>query len=205
MLEKANYTYKYAVIWRARQPTHLPVICSIPVSYTHLDVYKRQAYQACENAGYSIASLDNSDTGVFIGNSASEYYRLTNTGDALLITGNSSPFICGRLSYWLNLKGPSMMINTACSSSLVALHTACASIREGACSMALVGGVSLFLIPESQNGVWETIGITSCDKRCKPFDASANGIVKGEGCGVAVSYTHLDVYKRQAGLTAMWF
>lgn len=149
-------------------------------------IFLEVAYQACENAGYSIASLDNSDTGVFIGNSASEYYRLTNTGDALLITGNSSPFICGRLSYWLNLKGPSMMINTACSSSLVALHTACASIREGACSMALVGGVSLFLIPESQNGVWETIGITSCDKRCKPFDASANGIVKGEGCGVVL-------------------
>lgn len=149
-------------------------------------IFLEVAYQACEDAGYSIASIDNSDTGVFIGNSASEYYRLTNAGDALLITGNSSPFICGRLSYWLNLKGPSMMVNTACSSSLVALHTACASIREGTCSMALVGGVSLFLIPESQNGVWDAIGITSRDKRCKPFDASANGIVKGEGCGVVL-------------------
>lgn len=69
-------------------------------------IFLEVAYQAFEDAGYSIASLDNSDTGVFIGNSASEYYRLTNAGDPLLITGNSSPFICGRLSYWLNLRVP---------------------------------------------------------------------------------------------------
>ena len=95
------------------------------------------AYQACENAGYSIASSTTSDTGVFIGNSASEYYRLTNTGDALLITGNSSPFICGRLSYWLNLKRPqhddqySLLILSGCVTYRLRLHTR-GSVQHGA-------------------------------------------------------------------------
>jgi acyl transferase domain-containing protein/acyl carrier protein len=148
-------------------------------------------WEAIENAAYAPEQLQNSVTGVFIGIYFHDYNRLMwEAGeaapiDAFCATGNANSIAAGRLSYTLGLKGPSLAIDTACSSSLVSVHLACQSLRLGECNMALAGGVSLLLAPDS------TIALSKAkmldpDDRCKTFDAEAKGFVKGEGCGIIV-------------------
>jgi acyl transferase domain-containing protein len=148
-------------------------------------------WEAIENAAYAPEQLQNSPTGVFIGIYFHDYNRLMwEAGeaapiDAFCATGNANSIAAGRLSYTLGLKGPSLAIDTACSSSLVSVHLACQSLRLGECNMALAGGVSLLLAPDS------TIALSKAkmldpDDRCKTFDAEAKGFVKGEGCGIIV-------------------
>ncbi|MBD0314472.1 MAG: polyketide synthase, partial [Microcoleus sp. T3-bin5] len=148
-------------------------------------------WEAIENAAYAPEQLQNSATGVFIGIYFHDYNRLMwEAGeaapiDAFCATGNANSIAAGRLSYTLGLKGPSLAIDTACSSSLVSVHLACQSLRLGECNMALAGGVSLLLAPDS------TIALSKAkmldpDARCKTFDAEAKGFVKGEGCGIIV-------------------
>jgi acyl transferase domain-containing protein len=105
--------------------------------------------------------------------------------DAYYCTGNDFSFASGRLSYTFGLRGPSIALDTACSSSLVAVHLACQSLRAGECRMALAGGVSLMLSPELHIFLSKA-GALSPDGHCKAFDASANGMGRGEGCGVIV-------------------
>jgi acyl transferase domain-containing protein len=105
--------------------------------------------------------------------------------DAYVSTGNAYSIIANRLSYLLDFKGPSFVVDTACSSSLVAVHLACQSLRNQECHLALAGGVNLILSPMG-NIALSKFGMISPDGRCKTFDASANGIVRGEGCGVVV-------------------
>ena len=93
--------------------------------------------------------------------------------------------LANRLSYLLDLRGPSVSIDTACSSSLVALHLACQSLRQGECDLAFAGGVSLMITPELSIALSKW-GFLAEDGRCKTFDARANGFVRGEGCGVVV-------------------
>ncbi len=142
---------------------------------------------ALNDAGISKESINGSDTGVFIGNSQTEYAQFqfaipelvnihTMTGSALGISAN-------RISYIFNLKGPSITIDTICSSSLLSLHYACMSMDRGDCSMALVGGVNLILTPYSSIGL-SKLGLLAPDGRCKSFDASANGIARSEGAAV---------------------
>src|SRR5205823_1926974 len=128
-------------------------------------------------------------TGVYIGISMSKYGnrqlreparigRYTPTGNALSVTAN-------RVSYVLDLHGPSVALDTACSYSLVATHLACQALRGGECDLALAGGVTLLLDPEITMGLGKA-GMLAADGRCKPFAATADGYVRGEGCGVLV-------------------
>ena len=146
-------------------------------------------WEALERAGQSPDSLFGSRTGVFLGISNSDYYRMLLNDvpniDAYVSTGNALSVAGGRLSYTLGLHGPNLSIDTACSSSLVALHQACKSLREGEADMALAGGVNLILSPEL-NINFSQANMMAPDGRCKTFDAAANGYVRGEGCGMIV-------------------
>ena len=109
-------------------------------------------WEALERAGQSPEQLFNSQTGVFLGISNSDYYRMLLSDipniDAYVSTGNALSTAVGRLSYTLGLHGPNLAVDTACSSSLVAIHLACKSLRERESDLALAAGVSLILSPE---------------------------------------------------------
>ncbi|MDZ8033647.1 type I polyketide synthase [Nostoc sp. DedSLP04] len=127
-------------------------------------------------------------TGVFIGICSNDYTQnLFNQGeeqiDAYLATGNSHSIASGRLSYLLGLTGPCLSVDTACSSSLVAVHLACTSLRNQECDVAIAGGVQRLLSPVF-NINFTKARMLSADGRCKTFDASADGFVRSEGCGV---------------------
>jgi acyl transferase domain-containing protein/SAM-dependent methyltransferase/acyl carrier protein len=148
------------------------------------------AWEALEDAGQYPPRLSGSRTGVFVGITASDYAQhLGQAGlqyfDNYMLTGTSPNFAAGRLSYVLGLQGPSMVVDTACSSSLVAVHLACQSLRSGECRMALAGGVNLILSPYG-NIAMSKARMLAPDGRCKTFDAAADGIGRGEGCGVVV-------------------
>ena len=147
------------------------------------------AWHAIEDAGIPAKALAESHTGVFVGVTNHDYGRLlcrdAATMDAYSSTGTIPAIIANRLSYFLNLRGPSVVIDTACSSSLVSVHLACGSLAAGDCDLALAGGVNLILGPEATISLSQR-GLMSPDGRCKAFDASANGYVRSEGCGVLV-------------------
>ena len=148
-------------------------------------------WEALENAGVAPDSLAGSPTGVFVGMMLNDYAHLGfKLGDPTFIdahhtSGCSMAFAAGRLSYFLGLQGPSLAIDTACSSSLVAVHLACQSLRQRECRLALAGGVNLILAPETSIAFCKS-GMLSRDGRCKTFDASADGMGRGEGCGIVV-------------------
>ncbi|MBU6398819.1 MAG: SDR family NAD(P)-dependent oxidoreductase [Verrucomicrobia bacterium] len=144
-----------------------------------------QVWLAVENSGESPLSLSGKRVGVFVGIQGREYLdTLEARGDlaAYALTGNGHAMAANRISFFLNLSGPSEAIDTACSSSLVALHRAVQALRQGECDAAIVGGVSLMLNPKAFAGIGQ-LGVLSPDGRCKTFDASANGYVRGEGVG----------------------
>ena len=147
------------------------------------------SYEAILNAGYSNSRLDASDTGVFIGISQNEYSDLCRRSEQatnpFVAAGNSLSVAANRLSYFYNLKGPSIAIDTACSSSLVALHQAIRALQSGDCGMAMVGGVNLIL-GENNSAYLHGGGMLADDGRCKVFDDSADGYVRGEGCAVVI-------------------
>ncbi|MBD2136212.1 SDR family NAD(P)-dependent oxidoreductase [Anabaena sp. FACHB-1237] len=145
-------------------------------------------WEALENSHQVSQKLFNSLTGVFIGISSSDYSQRfigTDNIDAYFGTGNAFSAAVGRLSYFLGLTGPSLAVDTACSSSLVAVHIACQSLRLKECNLALAGGVNLMLTPDVTI-TFSQAGMLAPDGRCKTFDASANGYVRGEGCGVII-------------------
>ncbi len=165
-----------------------------PREAAHLDPQQRLllevGWEALENAGQDPARLVGSPTGVFVGLSTDDYAdlcRLEGPGheDIYSATGNGHCFAPGRLSYVFGFQGPSIAIDTACSSSLVAVHLACQSLRSGEATLALAGGVNLMLSPDTTRLIATTQGL-SPDGRCKAFDASANGFVRSEGCGIVV-------------------
>ncbi|QSJ15493.1 type I polyketide synthase [Nostoc sp. UHCC 0702] len=149
------------------------------------------SWEALENAGQIPERLAGSLTGVFVGITTNDYVRCliqsgeANPIDAYYSTGNALNAAAGRLSYTLGLMGPSMAVDTACSSSLVAVHLACQSLRNHECRQALAAGVNLILAPENTIALSKA-RMMSVQGRCKTFDASADGIVRGEGCGVIV-------------------
>jgi polyketide synthase PksJ len=164
-----------------------------PREAPHLDPQQRLllevAWEALENAGQSPAKLAGSQTGVFVGIGNSDY-RLLRTGEhesraPYAATGTSYSIAANRLSYFLDLHGPSIALDTACSSSLVAVHLACQSIRRGESGLALAGGVNLILNPALTEDL-SRAGMLSPEGRCKVFDAEANGYVRAEGCGIVV-------------------
>jgi acyl transferase domain-containing protein/acyl-CoA synthetase (AMP-forming)/AMP-acid ligase II/pimeloyl-ACP methyl ester carboxylesterase/acyl carrier protein len=147
------------------------------------------SWSALEDAAIANSELAGSNTGVFIGISSSDYsqlrYHFETEVDAYLGTGNAHSIAANRLSYLFDLKGPSLAVDTACSSSLVALHLASQSLKTGECDRAIAGGVNLMLSPELTQ-TFAMAGMMAEDGRCKTFDASADGYVRGEGCGVVI-------------------
>ena len=147
------------------------------------------AWEALEQAGHAPTQLAGSATGVFIGISSSDYSRFQFSHptaiDAYTSTGNAHSIVANRLSYFLDLRGPSLAVDTACSSSLVALHLACQSLRQGESQLAIAGGVNLILTPQLTIGFSQS-RMMAADGRCKTFDADADGYVRGEGCGLVV-------------------
>ncbi|WP_149260070.1 type I polyketide synthase [Actinomadura sp. K4S16] len=147
------------------------------------------AWEAFEHAGIGPASLRGSRTGVFVGVSAPEYAAFTASDLASLepftATGAALSIIANRLSYLLDLRGPSMIVDTACSSSLVSTHLAVQALRRGEADVALAGGVNLLLSP-TVTMTFDLAGGTAADGHCKAFDASADGMVRAEGCGAVV-------------------
>ncbi len=146
-------------------------------------------WEALENAGIPLRTINETKTGVFIGISSNDYSKfLLDKDESLNIftgTGNSLSIAANRISYLFNLRGPSLAIDTACSSSLVSTHYACESIRRGESDMAIAGGVNILLLQELSQA-FSNANMLSEDGRCKTFDASANGYVRGEGCGVVI-------------------
>lgn len=147
------------------------------------------AVDALTDAGLIRSQLSGRPVGVFVGASSHEF---TNTAmrdlskvDAWTSTGVSPAILANRVSHYFDLCGPSITIDTACSSSLVALDMACQSIRAGACEGALVAGVNLVPTPVGALA-FSRAGAMAKDGRCKVFDASADGYVRSEGCGVVV-------------------
>jgi phthiocerol/phenolphthiocerol synthesis type-I polyketide synthase B len=147
------------------------------------------AWEALEYAGMPPSSLRHSQTGVFVGACLGEYGFLASNDlpsvDAWSNTGGALSIIANRLSYYLDLRGPSLALDTACSSSLVAIHLACQSLRAGDSNLAIAAGVNLLLLPAVFHG-FDQAGALSSTGGCHSFDASADGFVRGEGCGVAV-------------------
>ncbi len=146
-------------------------------------------WEALENSGIVPKQLAGSKTGVFVGISNYDYSRLIgqdiSNWDAYSGTGTALSIAANRISYTLDLQGPSIAIDTACSSSLVAVHLACQSLQTGESSLCLAGGVNLILSPEITI-TFSQAQMMAGDGRCKTFDASANGFVRGEGCGIVV-------------------
>ena len=149
------------------------------------------SWEALEDAGQIPDSLAGSSTGVFIGISTHDFSDIkfdTNNRrliDAHTATGGAMSIAANRISYVLDLRGPSMAIDTACSSSLVAVHQACQSIRHDECDLAIAGGVNLLLCAEPFIG-FSKASMLSPDGRCKAFDEEANGYVRSEGAGAVV-------------------
>lgn len=164
-----------------------------PREATRMDPQQRLflevAHEALEAAGQVRDQLAGSQTGVFVASYHNDYAQLQYADlmqiDAYTSTGSAHSIVANRLSYLLNLQGPSITVDTACSSSLVAAHLACQSLRSGESNLALAGGVSLILSPEVTISL-SNWGFMAVDGRCKTFDARANGFVRGEGCGVIV-------------------
>ncbi|HZC09855.1 MAG TPA: acyltransferase domain-containing protein, partial [Mycobacterium sp.] len=147
------------------------------------------AWEALEDAGQVPEQLAGSSTGVFVGMSTYDYghFQLGHLDhiDAYTGTGSALSIAANRLSYFYDFRGPSMAIDTACSSSLVATHLACRSLRDGECTLALVGGANVILSP-AQGINFGNAGVMAADGRCKTFDARADGYVRGEGAGIVV-------------------
>jgi amino acid adenylation domain-containing protein len=144
------------------------------------------AWKAIEDAGHSPKSLSGQKVGVFVGTSSSGYCERIGDdtgGEGYVATGSVPSVGPNRISYFLDLHGPSEPVETACSSSLVALHRAVQAIRAGDCDMALVGGVNTIITPDAHIN-FARAGMLSADGRCKTFSSEANGYVRGEGVGM---------------------
>jgi amino acid adenylation domain-containing protein len=154
-------------------------------------VFLECAWEALEDAGY--ASDDPGMVAVYASSSISGYLRnllfnpeIMNSSDTLqILTGNDKDHIAMRVSYKLNLRGPSVCIQSACSSSLVAVHMGCRSLMTYECDIALAGGVSIGT-PLKYGYLYQEGGTGSPDGHCRAFDAGGNGTVAGHGAGVVV-------------------
>ncbi|MFJ4966514.1 SDR family NAD(P)-dependent oxidoreductase [Streptomyces sp. NPDC088729] len=146
------------------------------------------AWNAVEHSGYAPSGLPR-DTGLFFGVSGTDYATLLaahgTPPDAFTSTGNAHSMLANRISYVLDIHGPSEPVDTACSSSLVAVHRAVEAIRSGACDVAIAGGVNLLLSVDTFVSAGQA-GMLSPDGRCKTFASDANGYVRGEGVGAVV-------------------
>ena len=156
-------------------------------------LFLEYAWQALEDAGYEPSGYDGT-IGVYAGTSLSSYLLFNVLANAEIassedtfpvMVANDKDFLSTRVSYHLNLKGPSIDIQTGCSTSLVAVHLACQSLLSYQCDMSLAGGVSVN-VPQRAGYYYQEGGITSPDGHCRAFDANAQGTLFGSGVGVVV-------------------
>jgi acyl transferase domain-containing protein/acyl carrier protein len=154
-------------------------------------IFLECAWECLEHAGYNPEAYQGL-IGVYAGVSVNTYwmYNLHSNRDLLATVGefqtlieNDKDYLTTRVSYKMNLKGPSVAIQTACSTSLVAVHLACQSLLSYQCDIALAGGASVG-VPQKAGYLYQEGGILSPDGHCRAFDASAQGIVGGNGVGV---------------------
>lgn len=143
-------------------------------------------YKTIEDAGYAVEDFSDTDTGVFVGVGNFDYLDLYKSSNlpvqAQSATGIAMSMVPSRISFLLNLHGPSEQVDTACSSSLVAIHRAIEAMQNGDCSMSIVGGVNVIASP-LMYVAYDKVGMLSRDGKCRSFDEDANGYVRGEGCG----------------------
>lgn len=147
------------------------------------------AWQTLDDAGLDPGRLAGSATGVFVGISSHDYSELQMSRPEAIdvhgATGNAHSIAANRLSYTLDLHGPSLAVDTACSSSLLAVHLACDSLRRGECAAALAGGVNLMVTP-GLSVAFAAGGMLSPQGSCRTFDDSADGYARGEGAGLVL-------------------
>ena len=151
-------------------------------------LFLRESWKALEDAGYTEQQLNSKRVGVYVGVSNGGYETLVLENEpqnAQMFMGNASSILSARISYYLNLSGPSLAIDTACSSSLVALHNACQNIKSGDCEMALVGGACVLSTPDFYLRATKA-GMLSPTGKCRAFDDDADGFVPGEAVGTIV-------------------
>ncbi|MGA4976908.1 amino acid adenylation domain-containing protein [Streptomyces cinereoruber] len=150
------------------------------------------AWEALEHAGGPVEGTD-LVTGVYAGVGESAYLHrnllpngdlVARVGEFQTSLGNDKDFVPTRISFKLDLRGPSVSVQTGCSTSLVAVHTACQALNGGECDVALAGGATV--IPERRGYRHEPGGIKSSDGHCRAFDAAADGTVAGSGAAVVV-------------------
>ena len=149
------------------------------------------AWEAIEDAGLVLDFEKGTEIGVFVGISHNDYQCVQSTAhdhtgiSAHTATGSAHSIAANRISYCLNLRGPSVALDTACSSALTAVHAACEHIRAGRGDTVLAGGVTVMLTPGGFIG-FSQAGMLSPEGRCAAFDASASGFVRGEGAGMVL-------------------
>ncbi|KRV49610.1 polyketide synthase type I [Wenjunlia vitaminophila] len=156
--------------------------------------------EAMDDSGLPRQRWEGTRTSVHMGILGSDYLLVhtkaagTRTIDPYFASGKEFSFAAGRISYVFGLHGPAMTVNTACSSSLVAVHLACQSLRNHEVDTALAGGVNAIVAPELTVFMGKVQALSPTG-RCKPFDAAADGIVRGEGCGVVVLKRYADAVR----------
>jgi acyl transferase domain-containing protein/NADPH:quinone reductase-like Zn-dependent oxidoreductase/thioesterase domain-containing protein/NADP-dependent 3-hydroxy acid dehydrogenase YdfG/acyl carrier protein len=150
------------------------------------------AWEAMENAGCPADQLAGTATGVYVGVGGTDYKTVPIHSadyferiDAHVGTGNALSIASNRVSYALDLRGPSMSVDTACSSSSLAIHLAVESLRRGESSAALAGGVNAIITPETTIA-FSQAHMLSPQGRCRSYDAGAGGYVRGEGCALVL-------------------
>ncbi len=168
----------------------------------------QHTWLAFEQANINVHELIDSNTGVFVGISTHDYEHyiyqqqdIDHLG-AYFSTGNAQSTASGRLSHFLGFRGPCLALDTACSSSLVAINEACIHLENGDCDLAVSGGVNVILCPDLFIS-FSRAGMLSADGKCKPFDAKADGYVRGEGCGVVILKRLSDALRDQDEIIAV--
>jgi len=149
-------------------------------------LFLETVWGALEDADLGGERLTGTNTGVFVGKAhlcEPLYKDFITDLDMLGWTGSVSGLLASRIAYYLNLKGPTMVVDSACSSGLVAVHLACQSLKNGECDIAIAGGISLLLMPLKENRINM---LESPDSVLRPFDRMSNGTVWGEGVGAVI-------------------
>ncbi len=150
-------------------------------------IFLETVWKCIEDAGYKTSDLSGTKTGLFVGVSNGDYSELLrkHSIEAYTSTGMSHSILTNRISYLLNLRGPSEPVNTACSSSLTAIDRAAGTLWNNECEMAIAGGINVIIRPTLHIS-FSKAGMLSKDGRCKTFDKQADGYVRGEGSGAVL-------------------